>query len=84
MHIIQLFPIRAKLQTQKLTTVLDDVAHSSHIKGSIVVVIDILESFPLTKFDRFQGLMFDPESKTASLWSIHMTNGDHRVAVIAE
>ena len=37
LYVIELFPIRAKLKTQKLAAVLDHVAHSPHRKGPIVV-----------------------------------------------
>ncbi len=46
MYVIKLLPIRAKLKTQKPVTVLDYVAHSPHIEGAIVVVIDILKPCP--------------------------------------
>ena len=46
LYVIKLPPIRAKLKTQKFAAILDHVAHSPHIEGPIVVVIDILKPFP--------------------------------------
>jgi hypothetical protein len=84
LYVIKLFPIRAKLKTQKLATILDHVAHSPHVEGTIVVIIDILKPLPFIELDSFHSLMVDPKAVTASLLFIRMTNRNHRIAIIAE